>query len=1074
MSVFEHNILRLPKPNYKYITKEDGARVALNEISKYNILEVDSETTGLDPYTSKASLLQIGIPNKAFVFDVRNDTEHSNIGWELFKPVLTDKNVLKILQNAVFDMKVIKVQGGYYIENIYDTMLVEQMFYLGLHGYKADLATLIFKYLGITVDKEPRSTFSDYNQTFQPFQLEYAANDVLVLDTIRNMQIPRIVKEGFENVCRLEFEFTKPMCEMELNGICFDVDKQRIILGDVEKERDKHGNIVREMFAEAEDQTTLFGVSLINIDSNVQLLKALNKSGFELESTDVKILKKYAGMPIIDELLAYRKAQKFISTYGETLIAKINPVTGRLHTRFRQMVSTGRMSSSEPNLQNIPKKQIYRSCFVTKPGYVLVTCDMSGAELRIMGNLSADKLFVECYATGQDLHTRTASEVFGIKIEKVLGKHRNSAKAINFGLCVSDDTDIITDSGVKKIQHIKTGDIISHDVGTNKVISAAYMGKKEVFEIKTQYGYTLEVTSKHLVKVIDKQGKYTDKKLESIDIDNDYVCLRAATNFFPNCDFVFDDFTIEKRTNYKHFDLPKKIDNKWAEFLGLFVSEGSITKTKGRSNYSGLQFGFSDKEPEFIKKIDNLLYSLFDDKLYRIHKNGVVKYSFNSVLFCEWLVNICNIKEVDKTGEICIPDCIKQSSRKIQIYFLNWLFEGDGSVKQNGNGYAITYSSKSYGLVKDVQLMLLNFGVLSSIRDETRMDYPGEIYYELRLVSDKGRSVFVGDIGFVTEHKNNKCVNNSSRKESVYFLPNQVNRLNMILSLRTKQERETRELYDIIYNAKNLTQGVGNIYFEKLSKHDNFIKFIYENNIIPLPIKSIKSKGMKKVYDLSIEKHHYFLANGFVVHNCYGLSKYGLARNLSISEKEADNMINTYFERYSGIKRLLDDAGKNAVRKRYSKTVSGRKRFYNLPEYGHADFKRIKRSIEREGKNAIIQGANADTIKESMIYVVDRLEESEYDAKLLLTVHDEVVIEVREDQKYEVAEIVSQCLIDGFAKYFSLIPMEADALIGQCWLKSECENEVSPDKKCGGKEMIFVEDKKYGTKIVCKKCGAEQ
>ena len=641
MSVFGSNVLRLPKPNYKYITTTDEARAALNEISKYNILEVDSETTGLDPYTSKIVLLQIGIPNQAFVFDMRCDTEHSEVSLDLFKSVLTDKSILKILQNAVFDMKVLKLQGGYYIENIYDTMLVEQSFYLGLHGHKADLATLVFKYLGITVDKEPRNTFSDYNQTFQPFQLEYAANDVLVLDTIRNMQLPRIVKEGFENVCRLEFEFTKPMCEMELNGICFDVDKQRIILGDVEKERDEHGNIVRKMFSEAEDQTTLFGVSLINIDSNVQLLKALNRSGFELESTDVKVLKKFSGMAIIDELLAYRKAQKFISTYGENLIAKINPVTGRLHTRFRQMVSTGRMSSSAPNLQNIPKKQIYRSCFVARPGYVLVTCDMSGAELRILGNLSADPVFVDCYAMGIDIHTRTASEVFDIPFDQVKNKDRGDAKAINFGLV-------------------------------------------------------------------------------------------------------------------------------------------------------------------------------------------------------------------------------------------------------------------------------------------------------------------------------------------------------------------------------------------------------------------------------------------------YGLSKYGLARQLKIPEKKADDMIRTYFERYSGIKRLLDEAGKNAVRKRYSVTVSGRKRFYNLPEYGHPDFKKIKRSIEREGKNAIIQGANADTIKESMIYVVDRLEESGYDAKLLLTVHDEVIIEVREDQKYKVAEIVSQSLIDGFAKYFSLIPMEADALIGKCWLKSECENEVGNDKKCGGKEMDFVEDKKYGTKIICKKCGAEQ
>ncbi len=201
----------------------------------------------------------------------------------------------------------------------------------------------------------------------------------------------------------------------------------------------------------------------------------------------------------------------------------------------------------------------------------------------------------------------------------------------------------------------------------------------------------------------------------------------------------------------------------------------------------------------------------------------------------------------------------------------------------------------------------------------------------------------------------------------------------------------------------------------------------------------------------------------------YGLSKFGLSRHLKISEKEADDMIISYFNRYKGVKRSLDTAARNAVRKRYSTTVSGRKRFYTLPPYGNPEFKSKKRAIEREAKNAEIQGANADTIKESMIYTVDRLERGGHDAKLLLTVHDELIVEVREDQRYEVAELVSKSLIDGFGKYFSLIPMEADSLIGPCWLKSECEHN-----KCGGTEMEFAEDKKYGTKIKCKKCGADQ
>jgi len=640
MSVFDQNVLHLPKPNYEYITTEEAARTALSEIANYKVIEVDSETTSLDPYEGKPVLLQIGVPNKAFVFDIRSDTDHSSVDLEIFKPLLTNNETLKLFQNAVFDMKYIKHHGGYYVNNIYDTMLVEQLFTLGLGFVKADLVTLVKRYMNITMDKEPRGTFSDYNQDFQPFQLEYAANDVVVLNMLRSLQQPRIQQEGFENVCRLEFEFTKPMCEMELNGITFDVDKHRVILDDIEQGRLKHGKMVNDLLAGTNDQTTLFGVSLINIDSNAQLLSALNKYGLKLESTAEGVLAKFQGVPAIDELLAYRKAQKFISTYGESLISQINEMTGRLHTRFRQMVSTGRMSSSAPNLQNIPKKQIYRSCYVAKDGCSLITADMSGAELRILGNLSADPVFVECYMNGIDLHTRTASEVFGIPMDKVKHSDRNAAKAINFGLC-------------------------------------------------------------------------------------------------------------------------------------------------------------------------------------------------------------------------------------------------------------------------------------------------------------------------------------------------------------------------------------------------------------------------------------------------YGLSKYGLAKRLKISENEADDMINSYFVRYRGVKRLLDRSAKDAVMRRYSKTVSGRKRFYKLPEYGHADFDKKKRAVEREGKNAVIQGANADTIKEAMILAVNRLEERGMKSKLLLTVHDEMVVEAPYNEQEEARRIVSQSLIDGFGRYFDLIPMETDALIGPCWLKNSCEDEAT-GKECGGTEMVWAPDEKYKTKIVCKKCGVSQ
>jgi len=1063
MDMFIKTAPKLPMPKYDYITTDEQAKAAINEISKYPLYSLDTETTGLDPYLCKLTLLQIGVGNKSFVFDMRNDTDQSSVDLKTVDTILQTAQI-KILQNAVFDSKVLKIKRNLYMPNMYDTMLAEQLLHLGLN-IKADLASLVYRYLGLAIDKEPRSTFQDYGQKYEPFQLEYAARDVTPLETIRDLQLLKLNKEGLERVAELEFDFIKPMCEMELNGIHIDIKKLRSIMALMEEKRVKANKTITSILTAVDVQTTLFGVSLINIDSNSQLKKALNRYGLQLDSTSVEALEKYSGIEIIDSILDYRKVQKLISTYGESLIGKLHSTTGKLHTHFRQMVSTGRLSSSNPNLQNMPHDQLFRSCFVAKEGYSLVTSDMSSCELCILGNLSKDKIFIEAFKNGKDLHKVAAALVFKVDYEKVTKQQRSAAKAIQFGLCLSEDTDVITNYGVKKIQNVEVGEIIPHDEGINEVIGKAYMGKKEVFEIETRYGYTLEATSDHLVKVIDSSGKYVDKKLIDVDINSDYICLKSNTNFFPNNDFIFDTFKVERKTNYKHFNLPKKMDNRMAEFLGLFVSEGSVISVRNRNKYSSLQFSFSDKEPGFIKKIDELLNYLFNNRLVRLHKDGAIRYKFNSVLFCEWLAHICNIKKnTNKTNNICIPECVKQSSKKIQISFLKWLFEGDGSVKQNGKGYAITYSSKSFKLVKDVQLMLLNFGILSSIRGETRKNYPGEIYYEIRLVSYKSRLNFVNNIGFVTKYKNNKCIDNCNSRQSVYFLPNQINRLNSILTLINKQKCKTNELYDIIYNAKNRKTGIGSIHFKKLSKYDPLVKFIYENDIVPLPIKSIKLKGIKKVYDLSIKDHPYFLANGFVVHNCYGLSKYGLAKRLKISDKEADKMIKDYFKNYKGIKNFLDESGRNGVKYRYSRSISGRKRYYTLPDYNSKEFKMVKKSIERQSKNMTIQSANVDVIKKAMIILCERLKP--YDAKLILTVHDEVVVEVIDSQKIEVAEIVSQSMIDGFAEYFSIIPVESDSITGPCWIKDKCD--------CGCDEMKFIDNKKYNKQLVCTKCGANQ
>ncbi len=948
-SIIEQNQATLPIPNYTYVTNEDEARKAMSFLNNYPIHAIDTETTALDPYEAKWTLLQVGVTNKVFVFDVRHDTEHSSLHPEVLDPLLTDPTKMRILQNAAYDMKIIKRSRGYYLTNIYDTMLVEQLSTLGLPFTKASLAAIVLKHLGLYMPKEPRTTFSDYGQKYEDFQLIYAANDVTPLHLIRDLQWSTVIKEGLENAARLEFEFIKPLCEMELNGIHIDTEKWRIIMKDVEKERIEVGGIIRNILAKVEDQNTLFGVSLVNIDSNAQLKKSLVKYGLNIEKTDFASLEKHAGLPIIDAILDYRKANKLISTYSETLLAKISKYTGRLHTDFRQMVSTGRMSSSNPNLQNIPKKQKFRSCFVAAPGYKLLTADMSGAELRILGNLSQDPVFIDAYATGQDLHTRTSSEIFDVVYDRVEKNMRNAAKAINFGLCTTEDTNIITNHGIKIIKDIKLGEEVAHDIGKNIVIDKQYMGEKEVFEIITKYGYSMEVTEDHLVKVVNYLGEYVDTKLKNLDITKDSICIKKGSNLFPKNDVYFDNFETYKNTNYKTLVLPKKLTIEWAAFLGLFIAEGCVIKVRNRETYSVVSFGFSKSDKEFIHKIDTLLYNLFGNRVSKPN-DKYDRYSINSILFSEWLVNILNIKNIDKTKEISIPKCIKESKMEYQIEFLKWLFEGDGTIKSRGNSYVIQYSSKSKILVKDIQLMLLNFGILSSITSENRNGYPDK-YYCLSIVSNEGSFTFMDQIGFLTNRKNNLAINKNIYNSSAYFINSNVDRMKNIMSNRNT----SKQLKDRFYSSR-YSDHVGNVYFKELSEYDDFFNLIYKNGIVPLPIESITSKGIKKVYDLSIENHQYFLANGFIVHNCYGMSSMGLSKRLKIGKRESEILINKYFNRYKGVKKYLDKAGHDAVVNRYSTTVSGRKRYYNMPEFSHPDRKMIQSGIERQGMNAAIQG----------------------------------------------------------------------------------------------------------------------
>lgn len=431
-------------PKYEYITERSHYDTVIKELENVNVVSVDTETTGFDPHTCSLLLFQISTPDKSYIIDTRALDLKT---LPEIKDILEDQKKIKLLQNAKFDYKFIKKHTGIEMYNIYDTMLAEGVLTAGLSGKMSSLKTLTKDYLGLDMDKNIRKSFiglKDIN--FSEEQLKYAAIDTFVLFPIFDAQIPKLRVRGVVDTAKTEFAVTKVIGEMELRGVYIDRGKWSNIIKNLKVRRDE---LTQEFYDEISglyqyNSLDLFGNTAppININSNVQLLELFNKRvGLNLPSTGDPILET-VNHPIVKTLREYRKYEKLISAFGESLLDKINPVTKRIHPQFNQMgAATGRFSCNNPNLQQIPRNQPeapFRECFNPAEGYKFVISDYSSMEMRILADLSGDEKFITAIKNGYDLHSYTAALMFGLEYtEDFKKKHpdlRQAAKAINFGL----------------------------------------------------------------------------------------------------------------------------------------------------------------------------------------------------------------------------------------------------------------------------------------------------------------------------------------------------------------------------------------------------------------------------------------------------------------------------------------------------------------------------------------------------------------------------------------------------------------------------------------------------------------
>ena len=398
---------------------------AVEDLLTSKILGVDTETEGFDFTCKKLLMLQIGDADRQYVIDCRDLTYADQVQ---LNRVLNNEDIVKVFHNAKFDYKFIKHYLKIDTVNIHDTYLCEKILHCGKTDYGFGLAKLVKRYLDKDLDKSVRNRFTQTSSTpFTDEQIIYGAKDVEYLIDIYHQQIELLKLQTLTNVAKLENQAVVVFSEIEYNGLDLDTvewkklaDRNKQESFDLSKQLDTSLLSYPEFnHYKAKKQLDLFLAeeeikdSTVNWDSPSQVLKIFQTLFPKIEDVNGKKLAPYRYKhPLIDEYIKYKEKSKLASAFGTNFNSYIS-CDGKVHTNFQQILDTGRVSSSEPNMQQIPATNEYRNCFVAPHGWVFVSSDYSSQELNVIAYGSGDPVFLKSLRNNEDLHSVCAELVFG-------------------------------------------------------------------------------------------------------------------------------------------------------------------------------------------------------------------------------------------------------------------------------------------------------------------------------------------------------------------------------------------------------------------------------------------------------------------------------------------------------------------------------------------------------------------------------------------------------------------------------------------------------------------------------------
>ena len=436
--------LKTTPHDYQLIDTEDGMRRIYDYFKTKQILSLDTETTSTDAIDAELVGLSFAVEeNEAFYVPVPAEREEAQKIVNIFKPLYEDPQIMKVGQNLKYDLEVLARYGVTLAGRMFDTMIAHYLIQPELRHNMDYMAEAYLHYRTIHIDEliGPKGKSQKSMRDLPPADVyEYAAEDADITLKLKNKLEPELKRLGAEPLFYdIEMPLMPVLAEIEMQGVRIDTgslkETSRVLTARMEEIEQRIYELAGERFNIASPKQVgdiLFG--------KMKIVEKPKKTKTGQYVTSEEVLQTLKGKhEIVADILEHRGLKKLLGTYVDALPKLINARTGRIHTSFNQTVTaTGRLSSSDPNLQNIPVRgedgKEIRRAFIPEPGCLFFSADYSQIELRVMAHLSGDENMIEAFREGHDIHAATAAKIYKEDIGGVTRDQRTKAKRANFGI----------------------------------------------------------------------------------------------------------------------------------------------------------------------------------------------------------------------------------------------------------------------------------------------------------------------------------------------------------------------------------------------------------------------------------------------------------------------------------------------------------------------------------------------------------------------------------------------------------------------------------------------------------------